>query len=118
MGMEKFDMYAQLYESQRRFQRACDQLVLLNDCLEKLNKRYIKARADDQKMFRYRLRMRILTVEGILNAYCNYACLKKNEVLDLRFKLYGEDPSDGETIFNSFSPDDDEAEETDTADDN
>ena len=113
--MEKFDMYAQLYESQRRYQRACDQLFLLNDKLGALNNRYCKAKTENQKNFRYHLRMRILIVEGILNAYCNYACLKKNEILDLRFKLFGEDPTDGEALFNSFSPDDDE--ETDTTDD-
>lgn len=105
--MEKFEMYAQLYESQRRFQRACDQMLLLNNRLTALNRRYNNAKIDDQKIFRYRLRMRVLVVEGMLSAYCNYACLKKNEVLDLRFKLYGEDPSDGETIFDTFSPDDD-----------
>ena len=107
MGMEKFEMYAQLYESQLRFQRACDQLQLLNQRLATLNLRYGKARDDDLKTFRYSLRMRILVVEGLLTAYCNYACLKKNEVLDLRFKLYGEDPSDGERLFNGFSPDED-----------
>ena len=111
--MEKFEMYAQLYESQRRFQRACDQLVLLNNRLTELNRRYNNARIDDLKIFRYRLRMRVLVVEGMLSAYCNYACLKKNEVLDLRFKLYGEDPSDGETVFSSFSQNDDVSNDDD-----
>ena len=35
-------------------------------------------------------------------AYCNYICLKKNEILDLRFKLYGEDPEDEEEIYDDF----------------
>ena len=30
MGMELFNMYAQLYESERRFQKACDQIAFLN----------------------------------------------------------------------------------------
>ena len=117
MGMEKFYMYAQLYESQRRYQRACDQLLLLNQRLTLLNRRYGSARYNDQKIFRYSLRMRILTVEGLLNAYCNYACLKKNEVLDLRFKLYGEDPSDGERLYSGFSPDEVTDGEDDAVDD-
>ena len=115
MGMEKFDMYAQLYESQRRYQRSCDQLVLLNAKLGELQNRYSKAKAENQRNFRYHLRMRILTLEGIMNAYCNYACLKKNEVLDLRFKLFDEDPSDGERLFDTFDPNDDE--DTDVPDD-
>ena len=113
--MEKFDMYAQLYESRRRYQRACDQLVLLNDKVGALNNRYSIAKAENHRSFRYHLRMRILVVESMLDAYSNYACLKKNEILDLRFKLFGEDPSDGERLFDSLSSDDDE--ETDTADD-
>ena len=113
MGMQKFEMYAQLHESQRRFQRACDQLALLNNRLTALNRRYNNARIDDQKLFRYRLRMHVLVVEDVLSAYCNYACLKKNEVLDLRFKLYGEDPSDGETVFRSFSQNDDVSNDDD-----
>ena len=115
MGMEKFDMYAQLYESQRRYQRSCDQLVLLNAKLGELQKRYCKAKAVNHRNFRYHLRMRILVVEGILNAYLNYACLKKNEILDLRFKLFNEDPSDGEGLYDGSATNDDE--DTDVPDD-
>lgn len=105
-------MYAQVYESQRRFQRACDQLMLLNDRMKALRDKYSAARAENQKLFRYKLRMRIMVLEGFMAAYYNYACLKKNEVLDLRFKLYGEDPSDGEALYSGFvldrSDDDDD----------
>ena len=59
------------------------------------------------KHFRYNLRMRIMVVEGILASYCNYACLKKNEVLDLRFKLYGENPDEGETVYGGLEEDSD-----------
>ena len=111
MGMEKFYMYAQLYESQRRFQRACDQINHLNVKLEDINNRYMKAKADDHKSYRYTLRMRLLVVEGTLKTFCHYACLKKNEVLDLRFKLYGENPDEGENNFSGFA--DDSGNETD-----
>lgn len=97
--MEKFEMYAQLYEAECRYTRACRQIEHLNIKLEDLNKRYIKARTDDNKPFRYKLRMRIMTHDGILSSYCMYACFKKNEILDLRYKLYGENPDDGELIY-------------------
>ena len=108
MGMEKFDMHAQLYEAQKRFHRACVQINHLNDKLENLQRRYVKAKSDDDKFFRYSLRMRLLTVEGIIKCYCQYACLKKNEVLDLRFKLFGEAPDEGETIYGGVDDDDDD----------
>lgn len=95
-------MYAQLYEAERRFERACDQITHLNGKMEDIQRRYERARDVNDKCFRYSLRMRLLTVEGLIKCYCQYACLKKNEVLDLRFKLYGENPDDGETIYGGF----------------
>jgi hypothetical protein len=110
MGMEKFDMYAQLYECEKRFRRACDQITHLNGKLYDLQTRYARARNNNDKCFRYNLRMRLLVVEGLVKHYCHYACLKKNEVLDLRFKLYGEDPDDGETVFGGIETDNEEEE--------
>lgn len=105
MGMEKFEMYAQLHEAECRFQRAFDQIILLNGKIDGIRRRYDKARAANDKCFRYSLRMRILTLEGLIKCYCQYACLKKNEALDLRFKLFGEDPDDGETVYGGFDED-------------
>ena len=115
MGMEKFHMYAQLYESEKRFRRACDQIAFLNDKLHDLQARYTRARDNNNKCFRYNIRMRLLVVEGMVKSYCHYACLKKNEVLDLRFKLYGEDPDDGETVFDDNRTDNEEEEEWNTS---
>lgn len=103
--MEKFHMYAQLYETEKRFYRACDQITHLNAKQQQLQTRYIKARDANDKCFRYNLRMRLLVVEGLLKRYCHYACMKKNEVLDLRLKLYGEDPVDSETFYSGEESD-------------
>ena len=105
MGMEIFEMYAQLYETTKRFHKACEQINFLNAKMEDLNKRYFKAKNENAKVFRYKLRMKVMIVEGLLRTYCHYACLKKNEILDLRFKLYGEDPDDGERYYNMDSDD-------------
>ena len=110
MGMEKFSMYAQLYETQQRFQRASDQLVLLNNALTSLNRRCRYDIAGDQDTVLPSMRIRIEVLEGIMAAYCKYICLKKNEISDLRFKLYGEDPEDGEEIYDDFSADEDNDE--------
>ena len=87
MGMKKFEMYAQLYESQRRFSRACDQILLLNSRLHGLRKRYLSARSSDYKTFRFPLRMRILVAEGLVKSYYHYAAIKRSEILDLRSEL-------------------------------
>ena len=73
-----------------------------------LNKRCDDARSKELDIFQLALRMRIITLEGMLIAYYNYACLKQNEVLDLRFKPFGEDPTDGETIYRDMFENDDD----------
>ena len=94
MGMKKFEMYAQLYESQRRFSRACDQILLLNSRLQGLRKRYLSARSSDDKTFRFPLRMRILVAEGLVKRYYHYADMKRSEILDLRNELNKADISE------------------------
>lgn len=68
-------------------------------------------------MFRYKLRLRIVTLEGILNAYCEYALWKNVQVKNLRFQLYQEDPDvpigDGNTDFYSNVDEDDEESDDD-----
>ena len=64
--MEKFNLYAQLYETENRFRRACQQIILLNSRLEELQLRYDQARLGNHKSFRYNLRLKMATVEGHL----------------------------------------------------
>ena len=103
--MEKLNIHAQILESQRRFQRACDQIVLMNHKMETLNWKYEQAVGASQKHIRYTIRMRMLVLEGILQMYCRYAFLKKNQTMNLRFKLGG-DISDTDEDFSSESESD------------
>lgn len=95
--MKKFEMHAQLYDSQRRFSRACDQILLLNTRLHGLRKRYLSARSSDYKTFRFPLRMRILVAEGLVKRYYHYADMKRTEILDLRTQLNAGDPEEALT---------------------
>lgn len=95
--MKKFEMHAQLYDSQRRFSRACDQILLLNTRLHGLRKRYLSARSSDYKTFRFPLRMRILVAEGLVKRYYHYADMKRTEILDLRTQLNAGDPQEALT---------------------
>ena len=95
--MERLHIHVQLLESQRRFQRACGQIVLLNAKMETLSWKYEQAVGASQKNFRYTVRMRMLVLEGILQMFCRYAVLKKNETMNLLFKLGG-DSSDTDDL--------------------
>ena len=86
-SMEKFNLYAQLYETENRFRRACEQIILLNSRLEELQLRYDQARLDNHKSFRYNLRLKMATVEGVRNSYYEYACWKAETVAELRLQV-------------------------------
>lgn len=90
-AMYKFDMYADLYEAESRLQNAHRQVYALNARLADLEARYGKALQSGNRVYRYRLRMKIITIEGLMNAYYEYTLLKKEEIKDLRFKLFGEE---------------------------
>lgn len=92
MDSDTVVMCAQLIETQRRLQQACFQIQSLNVKKEDFVRRYLKAVKANDKRFRYSLRMRIVTVEGMIDCYYQYATMKEKEMLDLRFKLYGEIP--------------------------
>ena len=82
--------YGDLYESERRFNRACQQIEILNTHLLDTNQRYTAAKEADRKVHRYSIRMRIMIVEALLRTYCHYARQKRAEILNLRHLAFGE----------------------------
>ena len=83
----KKEIYRQHNVELKRFQRACDQILQLNKKLDDLSRRYMSAKENNNKLFQYSLRSRMLVVEGMLTSYCNYANVKKIEIMRLRSKL-------------------------------
>ena len=94
--MEKVQLFTQLNETEVRFKRACEQVVLLNDKLEGLQRRYDKARQDNQRTFRYTLRLKMASVEGVRNAYYEYACEKAEKIAELRYYVSVESQSESD----------------------
>lgn len=84
------DKKSKLVESERRFKRACEQIVQLNYSLDALQQRYNKAKKDNHRSFRYSLRLRIAVVDGMRNMYYDYAHKKAESVAELRQELFGE----------------------------
>ena len=80
-----------LVDSERRFKRACEQIVQLNYKMSDLQSRYSRAKAENHRSFRYSLRLRLAVVEGLRNMYYDYAHNKAQTVADLRREMYGED---------------------------
>lgn len=80
-------MYAHLHDCQRRFNRACEQILLLRARLQGLRKRYTSARVNDYRTARFPLRMRIVVTEGLIKRYYHYADMKRSEIWEIRNKL-------------------------------
>ena len=79
-----------LSDAERRFRRACDQIVLLNQKLGEVQKRYKKARSTHNRSFRYNLRLKLAVIEGARNMFYDYAYTKADQVADLRRELFNE----------------------------
>ena len=99
MVMNPFEFYAKLHDSKRRFNRACDQILLLNTRLRGLRKRYKSARSSDSNTFRFPLRIRMLVAEGLVKSYYHYADMKRSEILVLRSELSKIDNDEPEEAF-------------------
>ena len=86
----KMDERFSLIDHEKKFRTACEQIVQLNFKLGELQNRYMKAKAANQRSFRYSLRLHLAVVEGMRNTYYEYAHEKAEMVADMRRKLFGE----------------------------
>ena len=115
-----------LQEHERHLVRSCEQIILLNDKIRGLTKRYESAKAECFRSFRYNLRVRLAVVEGVRNVFYEYARDMAEDIADLRRELYGQNveiitDTDGETdneqSINELDYDDDEENADDYDDD-
>ena len=88
--MKSLDKRFSLCAAEKRFRTACDQIVLLNQRLGDVQKRYKLAKRSGNKAFRYNLRLKLAVIEGCRNMFYDYAYNKADQVADLRRDLFDE----------------------------
>lgn len=88
--MKSLDKRFTLSEAERRFRKACDQIVLLNQRLGDVQKRYKMAKRSNNRSFRYNLRLKLAVIEGSRNMFYDYAYAKADQVAELRRDLFNE----------------------------
>lgn len=81
------DIVHKIQQTNKKFKRACNIVVLLNNKLDGLQKRYNRARSDDRRSFRYNIRLRLCTVEGSRNMFYEYASQRADEMEELQDQL-------------------------------
>lgn len=103
----RLEQMEKLVKNELMLVRACEQVILLNDKIRGLSKRYHVARVENFKSFRYNIRIRLAIVEGIRNMYYEFARDRAEDVADLRKELYDQ------TVQIVTASDDDEDDEYD-----
>lgn len=88
--IKSLDKRFTLSEAERRFRKACDQIVMLNQRLGDVQKRYKMAKRSNNRSFRYNLRLKLAVIEGSRNMFYDYAYAKADQVAELRRELFDE----------------------------
>ena len=84
---QAIETVAYLKYSDRKFRRACQQVLLLNNQIADTQVHYDRAVNDQHRTYRYTLRLRLATLEGIRNMYHDYAVNKADELDELQDRL-------------------------------
>ena len=84
MGMiDSSHLQDKLNDAQLKFERACQQIVSLDQKIKDLEVRYKRAVKNKQNSFRYNLRLRLSVFTGIKMMYHHYAGTKADELTRL-----------------------------------
>ena len=71
-----------------KFQKACKQVVLMNNQVKEIStRRYKRVVRDSLRNYRYLLRLRLCTAEGLRNMYHEYSCRQAEKIADLEENL-------------------------------
>ncbi len=74
----------------KKFRVACSQLILLNNAIDEAEVRYHRAQDAERRSYRYTLRLKLCTLEGVRNMFYEYASSHADELEKLQMRLYRE----------------------------
>jgi len=92
LTMESYNNSADVHKLMHlndQINKACDQVLLLNRNIQDLERRYDRAAQEQRKSFRYTLRLRLATLEGLRSVFLEFAKMKAGEMDDLEAQLMG-----------------------------
>ena len=72
---------------QAKFQKACNQVILLNNWIQDAQIRYDRALHENCRSFRYTLRLQLMSLEGARNMFYEYASRKAEELDSMQDRL-------------------------------
>ena len=80
-------MFDEFQTLDRKFHKACEQIRLLNKHINDLQSRYDRAFHTNQRSFRYSLRLKLTTYEGVHNMYHEYAKRRAEELESMKVAM-------------------------------
>ena len=104
-------MFAQIRTLDWKFQHSCNQILILNSRIEDAQSRFDHAITNRQSTFRYSIRLRLVTLEGIRNMFYEYASRVSERLETLQLQLAEAGPFElvyeGEAFEEDVQTDDD-----------
>lgn len=84
------EVMAKMQGLDRKFRRSCNQIVLLNQRIKDKQARYDWALRAQQRSWRHSLRLQLASLEGLRNAFYEYAARRADELEVLQEALVEE----------------------------
>ena len=72
---------------QDKFEKACSQLKILDEKIAQTQIRYDRAAAADRRSFRYNIRIQLVELEAVRNAYYQYARASAEELDQMKIQI-------------------------------
>ena len=72
----------------RKFRLSCSQLILINNLIDEIEARYNRSQAENRRSYRYILRLRLCTLEGVRNQFYEYAYDAADRLEKMQLELY------------------------------
>ena len=81
------DLQNEFAHTHRKFNRACDQMTLLDQRIKDMQVRYKRAMRNNKNAFKYTLRQRLAVITGIKMMFYEYASAQADKMDDLREQM-------------------------------
>ena len=82
------EMIYNIRDKNRKFRMACSQILQINNTIDENEVRYRRALTNNAKCYRYILRLKLCTLEGVRNQFYDYAYAKADELESLQLELW------------------------------
>ena len=72
----------------KKFRLSCTQLIHINSLIEDVETRYNRSQAENRRSYRYILRFKLCSLEGVRNMFYEYAYAQADQLEDIQMDLF------------------------------